>query len=47
MLPSRPSFATCTNAFGEIWIAHRSLGSQEQVPGVRLLGFIHQDLNKG
>jgi hypothetical protein len=27
MLPSRPSFATCTNVFGEIEIAHRSLSS--------------------
>jgi hypothetical protein len=27
MLPSRPSSATRTNLFGEIQIAHRSLGS--------------------
>jgi hypothetical protein len=27
MLPSRPSFAIGTNVFGEIWIAHKSLGS--------------------
>jgi hypothetical protein len=28
MLPSRPSFTTCTNVFGKIWIAHRSQGSE-------------------
>ncbi len=27
MLPSRPSFVTRTNIIGEIWIAHKSLGS--------------------
>jgi hypothetical protein len=27
MLPSRPSYATSTNVFGEIYIAHKSLGS--------------------
>jgi hypothetical protein len=38
MLPLRPSFATCMNVSGEIWIAHGSLGS---------LGLIHQGLCKG
>jgi hypothetical protein len=27
MLPSRPISTTCMNIFGEVWIAHRSLGS--------------------
>jgi hypothetical protein len=27
MLPSKPSFTTSTNVFGEIWIAHKNLGS--------------------
>jgi hypothetical protein len=27
MLPSRASSVTCMNVFGEIWIAHKSLGS--------------------
>jgi len=26
MLPLRPSSATITNIFGEVWITHRSLG---------------------
>jgi hypothetical protein len=27
MLPSRPSFATRMNVFGEVWTTHRSLNS--------------------
>ncbi len=27
MLPSRPSFATIMNVFGEVWTAQRSLNS--------------------
>jgi hypothetical protein len=27
MLPSKPSFTTCMNVFGEIWTTHKSLGS--------------------
>jgi len=27
MLPSRPSSTTCMNVFGEVWTAHKSLGS--------------------
>ncbi len=27
MMPSKPSFATNMNVFGEVWITHRSLGS--------------------
>jgi hypothetical protein len=27
MLPLKPSFVTCMNVFGKIWITHRILGS--------------------
>jgi len=27
MFLSKPSFATSMNVFGEVWIAHKSLGS--------------------
>jgi hypothetical protein len=45
MLPLRPIFATCMNVFGEVWIAHRSLGllgtsSKGQTPRFHTLGFV-------
>ncbi len=32
MLPSRPNSTTCMNAFGEVWIAHKSLGEHRKTP---------------
>ncbi len=45
MLPSRPSSATITNVFGEVWIAHRSLGFvgtnfKGQTPGFHTPEFV-------
>ncbi len=45
MLPSRPSFATGTNVYGEIWTSHRSLGyldtsSKGQTPRFHTVGFV-------
>ncbi len=47
MLPSKPHSTTGTNVFGKIWITHRSLNYLRISSKVRLLGFIHQDMNKG
>ncbi len=45
MLPSKPSFTTSTNVFGEIWIAHKNLGSsctssKGQTPRFHTPGFV-------
>jgi hypothetical protein len=45
MLPSRRCYATCMNVFGEVWIAHISLGSlgtssKGQTPSFHTPGFV-------
>ncbi len=45
MLPSRPSFVTCINVFGEVQTAHMNLGSscissRDQIPGFHTPGFV-------
>jgi hypothetical protein len=45
MLHSRPSSTTCMNVFGEVWTAHRSLGSSNtsskgQTPRFHTPGFV-------
>ncbi len=47
MMPSKPGFATSMNVFGEVKIDTKVYVHQVQIPGVRLLGFIHQGLCKG
>ncbi len=46
MLPSEPSSTTCMNVFGEIQIAHKSLGSSCISSKGQTLGLIHQGLWK-
>jgi hypothetical protein len=41
MLPSKPSFVTRTNIFGNIWTSHRSLGFLDTSFRDRFLTFIH------